>query len=207
MSRGRATKTELRRRAPNWFVATSHGLPRPGPRRRRPSPFPLSPGAEHEVRPTEPRALSNDEVVPATTPAVTLQPGPTVVSVASTKGRHGIKSLVITFDQAVDPSAALSVAHYQVSVPGRAPIARHGHPTATRPARPLDISNVAYNSAKNQVTVTLRARLHQREAIELQIKGTAGGLAGTQGSALNSPDMLKAGNDYIAALEVLARHS
>jgi hypothetical protein len=66
---------------------------------------------------------------------------------------------------------------------------------------------VAYNPAKNQVTVTLHAKLHQREAIELQIKGTAGGLAGTQGSALNSADRLKQGKDYITALEVIARRS
>ena len=123
------------------------------------------------------------------------------------KGRHGIKSLIITFDQALDPSSATNAANYQVSVPGRVLSGRHGHQTAARPARSLAIGKVAYNPAKNRVTVTLHTKLHQREAIELQIKGTAGGLAGTQGSALNSSDKLKQGTDYITALAVVARRS
>ncbi len=138
---------------------------------------------------------------------VTLQPGPTVVSVTPTKGRQGIKTLVITFDQPLDPTSAINSANYQVSVPGRALAGRHGHQTAARPARSLAISRVAYNPAKNQVTVTLHTKLHQREAIELQIKGTAGGLADAGGTSLNSPDKLKPGKDFIAALEVVARRS
>jgi len=121
------------------------------------------------------------------------------------KGRRGNTSLVITFDQALDPSSAINAANYQVSLPGRAPIVRHGHQTAARPARSLAISKLAYDPAKNQVTVTLHARLHQSEAIELQIKGTSGGVADAAGTPLNSPDKLKPGEDYLAALEIATR--
>jgi hypothetical protein len=41
--------------------------------------------------------------------------------------------------------------------------------------------------------------------IQLQIKGTTGGVVDTQGSSLNSPDKLKQGKNYLAALDLITR--
>ncbi len=46
------------------------------------------------------------------------QPGPTVVSVAPLKSRRDKTSLVITFNQALDPASAQNASNYQVSLPG-----------------------------------------------------------------------------------------
>ncbi len=138
---------------------------------------------------------------------VAAQPGPIVVSVAPVKGRHGINTLVITFNQALDPTSASSAANYQVSIPGSAAVIRHGHRTAARPARSLAVTKVAYDLATKEVTLTLRKKLTQGQAIALQITGTPGGVVGTQGTALNSPGTLKPGSDYTTSLKVTARHS
>jgi hypothetical protein len=123
------------------------------------------------------------------------------------KGRHGINTLVITFNQALDPASAISSANYQVSIPGSAAVIRHGHRTAARPARSLAVTKVAYDLATKEVTLTLRKKLTQGQAIALQITGTPGGVVGTQGTALNSPGTLKPGSDYTTSLKVTARHS
>jgi len=129
------------------------------------------------------------------------------VSVTPVQARHGKTSVVITFNQALDPASAISSANYQVSIPGSAAVVRHGHRTAARPARSLAISKVAYDAATKEVTLTVHKKLHGKQGIALDITGTAGGVAGAQGTALNSPDTLKPGHNYTTALEVNVRRS
>ncbi len=121
--------------------------------------------------------------VPTPTPVTPVKtvapaPGPIVLSATPVQERHGKTSLIITFNQALDPASAISSANYHVTIPGSAAVIRHGHRTAARPSRPLSISKVAYDAATKEVTLSLRKPLHGKEAIELQITGTAGGVAG-----------------------------
>jgi hypothetical protein len=127
------------------------------------------------------------------------------MSVAPLKGRRGITGLVITFNQALDPGSAQSVANYQVSLPGRMVHLLRGHRAAARPGRSVGITAAAYDPAKYQVTLTLHTRLRPGKAFELQIKGSSGSVANTQGTALNSPNALKPGQDYLATLDLVAR--
>jgi len=156
--------------------------------------------------------LTSTPAPPSPTPVTPVHtvapaPGPIVVSVAPLKGRLGITSLVITFNQALDPTSAVNAANYGVSLPGRTLHIRRGHLTATRAGRSVNIRSVAYDPATHQVTLILHTRLRRGGAYQLQIKGTAGGVADTQGTLLNSPDKLKPGKDYLAALDLIARHS
>jgi Tol biopolymer transport system component len=141
-------------------------------------------------------------VTSSTAPAapVVQQAGPTVVSVAVQKPRHGSTSLVITFNQALTPSSALDAANYAVSLPGRTIHGRRGHITATRPGRALAIAKVAYDSATHQVTLTVRKQLAAHSGYQLQINGSSGGISNTSGTALNSPGTLMPGKDYVGAL-------
>ena len=141
------------------------------------------------------------------TPLSSPQPGPTVVSVAPLKSLRDKTSLVITFDQALDPASAQNSSNYQLSLPGRTVHGLHRHQTATGPRRPVGISAATYNPATHEVTLTLRTKLRQGQAYQLQINGAAGGLVDTEGTALNSPDALRPGKDYLAALDLIARHS
>jgi hypothetical protein len=85
------------------------------------------------------------------------------------KGRGGIRELVITFDQALDPAAAANVASYGVSIPGH----RHGnHKTAAVARTPIGVASATYNAAEHQVRLTLDKKLHRRQGIQVQIKGT-----------------------------------
>lgn len=84
------------------------------------------------------------------------------------KGRGGIRELVITFDQALDPAAAANIASYDVTIPAH----RHGkHPIAAAARSPIGVASATYNAAEHQVTLTLRKKLHGIRAIEVQFKG------------------------------------
>jgi hypothetical protein len=122
--------------------------------------------------------------------------------VAAVKGRGGITKLVVTFDQALDPASAVNVANYGVSVPGRSGRMLGRHRTAIGSRRSIRVLAAIYDAAEHQVTLTLHTKLHQRQAIQLQINGTSGGVADTQGISLNSPDKLKPGKDYVGALDL-----
>jgi roadblock/LC7 domain-containing protein len=163
-----------------------------------PSPPVTTPTSPPVTTPTSP---------PVTTPTSSPQPGPTVVSVAPLNSRRDKTSLAITFDQALDPASAQNTTNYQVSLPGRALHVGHRHQTATRPRRMVGITTASYDPSTHEVTLTLGTKLRQGQAYQLQIKGAAGGLADTEGVALNSPGILKPGEDYLAALDLIARHS
>ena len=139
---------------------------------------------------------------PTPTPAPPVEPGPTVVSVTPMKGRRGITSLVITFDGALSPATAQDAGNYQVSLPGRATHATRGHRSAARTSRPVRITAAVYDPATHQVSLTLGTRLRQGQATQIQINGTTGGVANTDGVALNSPNKLKPGSDYLATLKL-----
>jgi hypothetical protein len=127
--------------------------------------------------------------------------------VAPLKGRRGITSLVITFNGALDAATAQDAANYQLSVLGRAMHAPRGQRSATRPSRSIGIVAASYNPTAHQVTLTLHTALRQREAVQVLIKGTSGGVTGTDGISLNSPGSLKPGQDYVGTLDVVARHA
>jgi hypothetical protein len=155
--------------------------------------------------PAPPSPAPVTPLLPGTMPASAMRPGPTVVSVTALKGRRGVSSLVITFDRALDPTSAQNLANYQVSLPGRTLHIFQRHQTATRPGRPLAISAAAYDPASHQVTLTLHTRLRQRQAYQLRVKGTAGGVIDTSGTPLNSPNPLKPGQDDLTAVDLVAR--
>ena len=138
-------------------------------------------------------------------PTIAISPGPTVMSVAPVKSRGDIAKLVITFNQALDPASAANVANYGVTIPGRTGHALGSHRAAVSSRRSIGIRAATYNAAQHQVTLTLHTRLHQKQAIQLQIKGTTGGVVDTQGISLNSPDKLKQGKNYLAALDLITR--
>jgi hypothetical protein len=130
-----------------------------------------------------------------------------VVGVTSVEGRHGTTTVVVSFNQALDPTSAQNAANYELSLPGRAVHTRSGHSTATRPGRSLVIKAASYNAAGRQVTLTLGQSLRRNQPYQFQINGASGGVKGTNGTALNSPDTLKPGKDYEAVLELAARRS
>jgi hypothetical protein len=123
------------------------------------------------------------------------------------KGRRGITSLVITFNGALDATTAQDAANYQVSVPGRALHASRGHRSAARPSRPVGIAAASYDATAHQVTLTLSTALRPRQAAQLEIKGTSGGVTATDGAPLNSPEGLKPGLDYVGTLDVVNRRA
>ena len=69
--------------------------------------------------------------------------------------RHGITSVVVTFNQALDPTSAQNLANYKVSLPGRKVHMRSDLLTATRPGRSVPLKSAGYNAATHQVTLTL----------------------------------------------------
>ena len=121
------------------------------------------------------------------------------------KGRQGITELVITFNRALDPATAQNTANYQVSLPGRTVRLAGGHRTAARPGRSIAVKAAAYDPASHQVTLTLRTKLHPQKTTQLEINGTSGGVASTDGVPLNSPNKTKPGQDYLATLDLAAR--
>ena len=84
------------------------------------------------------------------------------------KARGGIRELLITFDQALDPAAAVNIASYGVSIPGH----KHGkHRTAAAARTDVGVVSATYNAAEHQVTLTLDKKLHRRQGIQVKIKG------------------------------------
>jgi hypothetical protein len=145
---------------------------------------------------------------PAPTPiAPAPQPGPKVVSVQPVMGRHGKSTLVITFNQSLNAATAVNLANYHVSALGPKAPTVHGHKTAARPLRSLGVSKVIYNAATKQVTLTLHQPLHAKQAIQVMVSGAAGGVVSTQGTALDSPDKLRPGQNYTTTLSISARQA
>jgi Tol biopolymer transport system component len=206
----------------NIFAATApFATPTPTPV-HPPTPGPVTPPVKSPVTPpsttpatpasttnTPPSTASHTATpTPAATtpaPAPVADPGPTVVSVAPVKGRRGITELVITFDRALAAATAQDTANYQVSLPGRAIRLVGGHRMATRPARSIAVTAAAYDAATDQVILTLRTKLHPGKTTQLEINGTSGGVASTDGVPLNSPNQTKPGQDYLATLDLAAR--
>ncbi len=162
-------------------------------------PAPVSPPVT-TATPTATRTAT-----PTSTSVVVISPGPTVTSVAPAKGHGGITKLVITFNQALDPASAVNVANYGVAIPGRTKHTHGKDRTAVASQRSIGIRGAVYDAAQHQVTLTLHTKLQQRQAIQLEIKGTTGGVADTQGISLNSPDKLKPGKNYLAVLNLITR--
>ncbi len=97
-----------------------------------------------------------------------------------------------------------NVANYRVTIP-RTVHALGKRYTASISRRSVGIRAATYDAALRQVTLILNTKLHPNQAIQLQIKGTSGGVTDTKGLSLNSPDVLKLGKDYLAALNLNAR--
>jgi hypothetical protein len=123
------------------------------------------------------------------------------------KGRWGITELVVTFDRALSAATAQNTANYQVSLPGRAVRLGAGHRTATRRARSIAITAADYDAATDQVLLTLRTKRHPGKTAQLQIHGTSGGVASTDGVPLNSPNKTKPGQDYVATVDLVVPHA
>ncbi len=122
--------------------------------------------------------------------------------------RHGITSVVVTFNQALDPASAQNLANYQITLPGRTVHTHPGHLTTTHPGRSVVIKNAGYNAATHQVTLTLRTPLRRGAAYQFRVNGAAAsGVESTSGASLNSPGKLKPGKDYQAVLDLATPRS
>ena len=141
-----------------------------------PTPTPTATSTPTATPTSTPTATPKSTATSTPTPTSTstpksttaTEPGPTITSVVPVKGRGGIRELVITFDQALDPAAAANVANYGVSVPRP----RHGkHRTAVAARTAVGVASATYNAAEHQVTLTLHAKLHGTQAIQVQLKG------------------------------------
>ncbi len=140
--------------------------------------------------------------------AATPQPGPAVIGLTPLGSRHGITSVVVTFNQALDPASAQNLANYQIAPPGRTVHTRPGHLTIIHPRRSVVITNAGYNAATHQVTVTLRTPLRRGVAYLFRVNGASGsGVESTSGASLNSPGKLKPGKDYQAILDLTTPRS
>ncbi len=140
--------------------------------------------------------------------AATPEPGPAVVGLTPLDSRRRITSVVVTFNQALDPASAQNLANYQITLPGRTVHTRPGHLTTTRPGRSVVIKNAGYNAATHQVTLTLRTPLRRGTAYQFRVNGASGsGVESTSGASLNSPGKLKPGKDYQAVLDLATPRS
>src|SRR5262249_40086636 len=72
--------------------------------------------------PTSPTTPSSTTEPTTPVHAATPQPGPTVLSVATRKGRRGIQSIVINFDRALDLRSAINAANYEVTLARQKPL-------------------------------------------------------------------------------------
>jgi hypothetical protein len=126
-------------------------------------------------------------------PAVVSVDGPRVVSVRVQVKRHGAHAkpptLVLTFDEALNPGLADDVADYQLVV------ARRKHRTT------LAIRSVAYDSAMQTVTLTPARRLNRNQHYQLTIKGTGPtGVADTRGNLLDGQGNGQPGSDFVTTV-------
>lgn len=172
-----------------------------------PTTTPSTPPANPPARPATPSNPTATARTPATPAApVVAEPGPTVVGVSSAKEGRGVTGLVITFDRPLDPAAAQDAANYQVSVPERSMHGRHEHRSAARSSRPAEVLGATYDAATRQVTLVLKSKGLRRGPAQLEINGTAGGVASSDGVPLNSPDRTKPGQDYLGVVDLVVPH-
>ena len=112
------------------------------------------------------------------TPTIAPTPSPMITSVTPVKSRGGVEKLAITFAQALDPTSAENVNSYGVSILAHAQH-RHGkQSTADESRRSIGVASAVYDAADHQVTLTLHAKLHGRQTVQLQLKNAAGNVAG-----------------------------
>ncbi len=195
-------------------LTSSLTTPAPTP---TPTPVPnLAPSnsaaAPANAAPTTAAATPTPTVTPTPTPTSTSAPksvaqpaGPTVTSVTPVKGKRGVTKLVIQFNQPLDQASAANVANYSLTVPRHSIRVFGRNRTAVASQRSVAIRAAAYDATHQQVTLTLHATFHKKQAAQLQINSGAGGIASTQGAALNSTGALKAGKDYLAELDLATR--
>jgi hypothetical protein len=140
--------------------------------------------------------------------SATPEPGPAVVGLTPLDSRHRITSVVVTFNQALDPASAQNLANYQITLPGGTVHIRSGHLFTTRPGRSVVIKNAGYNAATHQVTLTLRTPLRPGAVYQFRVNGASGsGVESASGTSLNSPGKLKPGKDYQAVLDLATPRS
>ena len=136
-----------------------------------------------------------------TTPPIVLEPGPVVTGVAPGETRGGKSTLVITFDQPLDPTSAVTIDNYLLTVPK--PARRSG--AASRGDHLLSIKKVEYNSTTHQVTLTLRSRVTAQRDRGTVGQGNFGWGRRQPGQCAGSPDTGKPGQDYTDMLDVGSR--
>jgi hypothetical protein len=121
--------------------------------------------------------------------AVQAQPGPRVLELQGFRARRAT-TLVLTFDQPLDPTRALNSANYLLTT-----AAKHARPHRTQTAVRIPIRSVAVDPTGTMVTLVPGARLVWRRGYSLTVHGDAGtGLTGRSGHAING------GADYVAQI-------
>ncbi|MHC5538694.1 beta strand repeat-containing protein [Singulisphaera rosea] len=123
-----------------------------------------------------------------------LGDGPVVTQVTPTVANSVVTSVVLTFDEPLDPSRAQSIRNYRLRLAGRS-----GGFTG-QGAVPIPLNSATYDAATNRVTLNLVAPLDAARTFQLRVVGTgARGLTDSNGNPLRIGDGGSAG-DYVAVL-------
>jgi hypothetical protein len=126
-------------------------------------------------------------------PAVQSVDGPRVVSVQVRAQRHGARlsppTVVLTFDEALNPGLAEALADYHLVA-----VRRKHRPTVA-------IKSAVYDSATQTVTLTPKHRLNRHQVYQLTITGTAPtGVADTHGNLLDGQGDGRPGSNFVTTL-------
>jgi hypothetical protein len=97
------------------------------------------------------------------TPHASRAQGPTVAQVALVSDGTQVRSIVVTFNGAVDVNRAQDISNYRLRLPAR------GGRSGMADAVPIPLSAAAYNSATNSVTLTLVSPLSASAKFQVRI--------------------------------------
>jgi hypothetical protein len=127
------------------------------------------------------------------TPGVMSVDGPRVVSVEVQAkppgGRGKLPTLVLTFDEALNPGLADDLGDYHLVL-----VRRKRHPIVA-------IKSVTYDSAMQTVTLTPARRLNRHRSYQLTVKGTGpSGVADIHGNLLDGRGNGQPGSDFVTTV-------
>jgi hypothetical protein len=118
--------------------------------------------------------------------------GPTVAKVQRYGYHHQATSVVISFNDALDPASAQTLSNYSLVGPAK----KHG-----KGGHPIGIGAAVYNAASNTVTLTLTQPWNVHKSWMLTVNGTApNGVKNSAGVLLDGTGNGGAGSDYVTTI-------